>query len=35
MRGGRVDAASANAFYSIIKFAHVNAFYVDDNKMCK
>jgi len=29
----RVDAASANAFYSIIKCAHFNAFYFDDNKM--
>jgi len=29
----RVDAASANAFYSIIKCAHFNAFNFDDNKM--
>jgi len=29
----RVDAASANAFYSIIKCAHFNAYYFDDNKM--
>jgi len=29
----RVDAAPANAFYSIKKYAHFNAFYFDDNNM--